>query len=78
MKINVFAILKNFYDESFELNNAQILSVSDLKNELIKINPSAASLLNSCRFAVNEEFVSEDFQIKVNEQIYILPPSSGG
>jgi len=78
MKIQVFAVLKDYYSESFEINNPQIDTIQELKNELIKINDSASQIINACRFAINEEFVSGNFQLKANEHIYIIPPSSGG
>lgn len=78
MRIQVFAILKDYFDEVFEIENTQAGSISELKNELIKVNESATSVLNSCRFAVNETFVPGDYQLKEDEHIYIIPPSSGG
>jgi len=78
LKIHVFAILKDYFDEVFEIENAQVTSIAALRNELIKVNGSAAIVLNSCRFAVNEEFVPADYELKEDEHIYIIPPSSGG
>ena len=78
MKIHVFAILKDFYSESFEIDGKGIESIEDLKHQLSNINKSATQILESCRFAVNEEFVKGNYQLKEDEHVYIIPPSSGG
>jgi sulfur-carrier protein len=78
MKIQVFAILKDFYSETFEIDGAGIKSIEDLKHQLSNINRSATQILESCRFAVNEEFVKVNYQLKEDEHVYIIPPSSGG
>lgn len=71
-------MLKDYFDETFEIKSSEVTSISELKNKLQCINPSAAGVLNSCRFAVNEEFVQGNYQLKEEEHIYIIPPSSGG
>lgn len=71
-------MLKDYFDETFEIKASEVTSISDLRNKLQFINPSAADVLNSCRFAVNEEFVQGNYQLKEEEHVYILPPSSGG
>jgi sulfur-carrier protein len=78
MKIQVFAILKDFYSETFEINGSQIRTIEELKHQLSNVNKSATQILESCRFAVNEEFVSENYELTEDEHVYIIPPSSGG
>jgi sulfur-carrier protein len=78
MKIHVFAILKDFYSENFEIDGSDIKSIEDLKHALSNINKSATTVLEACRFAVNEEFVNGSYQLNENEHVYIIPPSSGG
>ena len=77
MRITVYAVLKDYFDSSFNLEE-RILSVEELKNKLEQLKPQSAALLNACRFAVNDEFVTLDFKIKDDDNISILPPASGG
>lgn len=77
MKVTVYAILKDYFDSSFSLNE-KLASVAELKDKLVQKTPQAAPLLNACRFAVNDEFVDLDFKIKEDDSISILPPASGG
>ncbi len=77
MKIQVFAVLKDFFNKEFELQE-DIINIPGLKERLIQLNPAAASLLNICRFAVKDDFIDNDFQLQQHDTIYIIPPGSGG
>lgn len=77
MRVEVFAVLKDHFDAKFSLSES-VDSVSDLKQRLINEKPSAAGILQACRFAVNNEFVSEDYKLNKDDTIAILPPASGG
>jgi sulfur-carrier protein len=77
MKVTVYAILKDYFDSSFSINE-KLVSVAELKDKLVQKTPQAAPLLDACRFAVNDEFVDLDFKIKKDDSISILPPASGG
>ena len=76
MKITVYAVLKDYFEQSFDID--KVSSVQELKKKLEEIKPSAAPVLSACRFAVNDEFVNLDFKIKEDDSISILPPASGG
>ena len=76
MKVTVYAVLKDYFEQSFDID--KVSSVQELKKKLEEIKPSAAAVLNACRFAVNDEFVDLDFKIKEDDSISILPPASGG
>ena len=76
MKVTVYAVLKDYFEQSFDID--KVSSVQELKKKLEEIKPSAAPVLNACRFAVNDEFVDLDFKIKEDDSISILPPASGG
>ena len=76
MKVTVYAVLKDYFEQSFDID--KVSSVQELKKKLEEIKPSAAPVLNACRFAVNDEFVNLDFKIKEDDDISILPPASGG
>lgn len=77
MTIQTFAALKDFFSNQFEVLD-NLKAISDLKALLIKQNPEAQNILNLSRFAVNHTFVNLDFEIKHNDTICIIPPSSGG
>ena len=76
MKVTVYAVLKDYFERSSDID--KVSSVQELKKKLEDIKPSAAPVLNACRFAVNDEFVDLDFKIKEDDSISILPPASGG
>jgi molybdopterin converting factor small subunit len=77
MKVTVYAVLKDYFEPNFQIKE-KLSSVEDLKKKLEEIKPSAAPVLNACRFAVNDEFVNLYFKIKEDDEISILPPASGG
>lgn len=77
MKIQVFAVLKDYFDKEFELG-AEVGDIASLQSELVRLNPSAKGILQLCRFAVHDEFIDNDFRIEKNDTICIFPPSSGG
>ena len=77
MKIEVFAVLKDYFKNEFELDTT-VSSIEALKKVLITLQPDAIDILSSCRFAVNNEFIDNNFQLKESDTISIIPPSSGG
>lgn len=77
MKIQVFAILKDFFKKEFELK-ARVTTISDVRDHLGLINPEAVYLLKRCRFAVQDEFVTDQYVLTGNEHVVVIPPSSGG
>ncbi len=77
MRVQVFAVLKNYFEKEFELPES-IGGITGLKEHLIQLNPAAGSLLNICRFAVKDDFIDNDFQLQDNDTIYVIPPGSGG
>lgn len=77
MKIEVFAALKDYFDSKFEIA-ANASSIEAVKAILANLQPAAVDILDSCRFAVNDEFIDNDFQLQESDTISIIPPSSGG
>ncbi len=77
MKIEVFASLKDHFDKEFLIEEA-LASIKELKEHFQKINPDSSGILAACRFAISEEFVSDDYLINENDHILVIPPSSGG
>jgi molybdopterin converting factor small subunit len=77
MKVQVYAILKDHFDAVFDINGG-IHSVAELKQRLIQMKPAAKGILQSCRFAVNDTFISNDFKFSEHDRVAIIPPASGG
>lgn len=77
MKIEVYAVLKDFFDKEFSID-APISTVAELKEMLIHQNADATNVLKLCRFAVNDEVVQDNYELKPDDNIHIIPPSSGG
>jgi molybdopterin synthase sulfur carrier subunit len=77
MKVQVFAVLKDHFDKEFEVTGT-VKNIEALRTKLREINPACGGILDSCRFAVNDDFIDNDFKLQENDTIVILPPSSGG
>lgn len=77
MKIQMFAVLKDYFEKEFELTG-NIKNTTSLIERLSESNPAATGMLNICRFAVNDEFIDNTFQFKEDDTICIIPPASGG
>jgi len=77
MNIEVYAVLKDFFDKEFSID-APISTVAELKEMLIHQNADATKVLQLCRFAVNDEFVQDNYELQPDDNIHIIPPSSGG
>lgn len=77
MKIHTYAVLKDFFEKEFVIEDT-IATVEDLQQALAKKNPAAVNVLELCRFAVKDEFVTSDFILQSQDEIHIIPPSSGG
>ncbi|TXK48731.1 MoaD/ThiS family protein [Pontibacter qinzhouensis] len=77
MKVQVFAALKDYFDKEFEVAG-NVQDVKALKQHLLELNGAAGNMLKICRFAVGDEFVDPSFQLKENDTVCVIPPSSGG
>ncbi len=77
MKVQVYAVLKEYFHNEFEIDQS-VNTIRELNAVLLDQNPVAEKLLHLCRFAVNDEFVDNNFQLNPDDVISIIPPSSGG
>jgi len=80
MKIRLlaFGIAKDIFNQSeldFEISLGN--SISHLKQKLIEQYPEF-SKLQSLKFAINEDYQGDDYVIKQNDEVVIIPPVSGG
>ncbi len=53
-------------------------SVAQLRELLSKRHPHVGEILQRVKFAVNEEYVTDDFTLKGDETVAVIPPVSGG
>ncbi|HEY4151265.1 MAG TPA: MoaD/ThiS family protein [Chitinophagaceae bacterium] len=77
MKVQVYAALKDYFEQEFEIAEP-VHSIEELRLLLLQRNPAAEAIMPVCRFAVNDEFVDHRFQLHANDILHIIPPSSGG
>ena len=81
MKIIYFAWIKditNFPEELLDPN--EIKNLDSLKKYIIFKYPDLKKHLDQeiLRFAVNQEYVVENIDLKKNDEIAVFPPVSGG
>jgi sulfur-carrier protein len=76
--IQVFAVLKEYFEEKFEINISEQSSCMAILSLLGKLQPQATGLLSKCRVASEEAILDNNYTFNNNDKIYIIPPSSGG
>ena len=81
MKIIYFAWIKditNFPEELLDSN--KIKNLDNLKKYIISKYPDLKKHLDQeiLRFAVNQEYVVENIDLKKDDEIAVFPPVSGG
>tara|TARA_A200000113_G_scaffold153047_1_gene137919 strand:+ start:420 stop:665 length:246 start_codon:yes stop_codon:yes gene_type:complete len=81
MRIRYFAWIKDITkkdDDIIYINHPK--SLNELKEHLESIYPELKKhfLQDVLRFAVNQEYVSENLNLKPIDEIAIFPPVSGG
>jgi molybdopterin converting factor small subunit len=72
----MYALYKDYYERKFEI--PPVPTIAQLREELLKINPSAKDVLTLARFAVNNNFIDEQFILSADDTVAVIPPSSGG
>lgn len=77
MTIETYAVLKDYFEPTFQISETPT-NISQLQALLLQRNPQAATLLSVSRFAVNDTFIDQHYQLQPNDVISIIPPSSGG
>ena len=81
MKIIYFAWIKditNFPEELLDPN--EIKNLDSLKKYIVSKYPDLKKHLDQeiLRFAVNQEYIVENIELKKNDEIAVFPPVSGG
>ena len=77
MKIVMYALMKDYFDPELDVMEP-ISNIDELKQFLLQRNDDVKNVLSICRFAVNNWFIDNTFQLQSNDVISIIPPSSGG
>ena len=81
MKIKYFAWIKEITknDEEY-LDNINIENIDKLKEYLVKKYPDLKHHFDDeiLRFAVNNEYVTDNINLNSSDEIAIFPPVSGG
>lgn len=77
MRIEVYAMCRDYFERSFILDEP-VQNLVELRQALLEKNPRAAEILRLSRFAANDSFIDEHYIFQSNDQISIIPPSSGG
>lgn len=78
LKLRAFGIAKDIIGGprlEYELSGGE--SIADLKRALCSSFPEFERLAK-ISFAIDEEYQKEDFLLSENQEVVILPPSSGG
>ena len=81
MKIIYFAWIKDITNFNEELlNSNEIKNLDNLKKYIISKYPDLKKHLDQeiLRFAVNQEYIIENINLKKGDEIAIFPPVSGG
>ena len=81
MRIIYFAWIKditNFPEELLDPN--EIKNLDSLKKYIVSKYPDLKKHLDQeiLRFAVNQEYIIENIDLKTNDEIAVFPPVSGG
>ena len=77
MKIVMYALMKDYFEPVLQVEEA-VTNINELKQVLLQRNADVENVLEVCRFAVNDWFIDNTFQLQSNDVVSIIPPSSGG
>ena len=79
LKIKLFAAAAQVIDsDHVHVACATPVTIQALKLLLIEQHPSLETILPYCRFAVDHEFISDDYAITADHELALIPPVSGG
>ncbi len=53
-------------------------TIKELKEYLKERYPELSEIIESVRFAVNEEYVDDEYKLSDNDRVAVIPPVSGG
>ena len=77
MRIKVFGGLKDYLEPEMVIH-LPFGTIQEVENYLQKEKPAVCTLLAKCRYAVNNRFVGKDHILEKEDEVFVMPPSSGG
>ncbi len=78
IEIVAFGIAKDIIDgKMLNISISDSASIGDLKKHLLEQFPAFKDLV-SLSFAVDEEYQKDEYLLKENQTVVIVPPVSGG
>ena len=78
IKLIAFGIAKDIIENaSLNFSVAPAASISDLKKALMHQYPDF-NKLQSLKFAINEDYQDDHYQLSEGDEVVIIPPVSGG
>jgi molybdopterin converting factor small subunit len=75
LKLIFFAVTKEYFGKEM---TAKAATLSELKQVLLEISPQSESVLNVCKFALGNKIIDAEYTFLENQEVFVLPPSSGG
>lgn len=75
--VNLFARFRDVIGHS----NVELpvpLSIAELRIHMKQRWPELSTLLDSSRFAIDNDFVDDDRELQVGDELSLIPPVSGG
>ncbi len=77
MRVMYFSMVRELVKKDYE-DIEFSGSVAELKEYLSSRYPEIRELISGIKFAVNEEYVGDDYILKGEERVALIPPVSGG
>ncbi len=77
MKIFLLAQFKDVVQSNY-ITFPESIDFFTIRNSLKVSYPNISLLLDSARFATDDSFLDESLPVPLNQNIYLLPPGSGG
>jgi sulfur-carrier protein len=79
LRIKLFALAKDICGaDTVELDVSEFSRISDLRQALARAYPAFSPLVSSAMFAVEAEYVSDDFSLAKGGEVACILPVSGG
>lgn len=76
--VHTFGRVKELFKDKFKLELSEKTSVKGLIEKLAALNMQSKAVLGTCRYAANNTVVDHKHILKDQDNIFVLPPSSGG
>lgn len=78
VKVIAFGIAKDIIkDKQVTISLQDDFTVGEARKRLSELYPDFTKL-TSLKFAVNEDYVNDDYTLQVDDEVVLIPPVSGG